>query len=129
MKAPVLAVWGLDEMCVALDVLCHRNELTENRETNNSNKRNLEIWQKKFGAQNPQEREHLCTKPLTDAFFKVNPFRQRQAAISLKDIKAAVARTWRIFELSVKGWTFIMLYLVFLFTVYFDTKFLAAEGN
>lgn len=61
-------------------------------ETNNNNKKILEIVQKKCSAQNPQEHEHLCTKPVTDAFLKGNPFRQREAAISLKDIKAAVAR-------------------------------------
>ena len=77
-------------MCHVLDVLCNRSELTANRETNK--KRILEIRQKRFSGQNPQEREHLCTKPLTDAFLKGKPFRQREAAISSKDIKAAVAR-------------------------------------
>lgn len=69
----------------------------------------------KNAVQTPQECEYLCTKPLTDAFLKGNPFRQCEAAISLKDIKAAVARTQRITELSVKRRTFIMLYLLFFF--------------
>lgn len=80
-------------MCAAIDTFCNRNELAENTEANNRIKRDIEICHGKFSAQNPQKREHLCTKPLMDAFCKGNPFRQREVAISVKDIKAAVART------------------------------------
>lgn len=52
LKAPVLPVWGLDETCAALDVLCNRSELTENGETNRKKKGIL-----KFG------RKKQCTKP------------------------------------------------------------------
>lgn len=69
----------------------------------------------KNAVQTPQEREYFCKKPLADAFLKGNPFRQCEAAISLKDIKAAVARTQRITELAVKGWTFVILYILFFF--------------
>lgn len=46
--------------------------------------------QKKFST---QKHEHPYTKPLTEAFLKDNPSGQKEPAISLEDIKAAVART------------------------------------
>lgn len=68
------------------------------RRQRNQPQKNLEIWQKKFSA---QEHEHLYAKPLKEALLKGNPFRQRETAISLEDIKAAVAGTencWAIHQ-------------------------------
>lgn len=122
----------MHEMWDVLDAFGNSIKLRENRKINssNNNKKGILKFGRKNAVQTPQECEYLCTKPLTDAFLKGNPFRQCEAAISLKDIKAAVARTQRITELSVKRRTFVMLYLLFFkFTVYFDTKFPATEGN
>lgn len=120
LKAPALPVWGMHEMWDVLDALSNSSKLRENRKINcNNNKKGILKFGRKNAVQTPQECEYLCTKPLTDAFLKGNPFRQSEAAISLKDIKAAVARTQRITELSVKGWTFVRLYLLFFFNLQF----------
>lgn len=107
-----------------LDAFSNSIQLRENGKINSSNnkiikKKGILKSGRKNAVQTPQECEYLCTKPLTDAFLKGNPFRQCEAAISLKDIKAAVARTQRITELSVKRRTFIMLYLLFFFNLQF----------
>lgn len=74
--------------------LCHTSCASRQNRTyrkqRNQPEGNPALWQKKFST---QEHEHPHTKPLTEAFLKDSPSGHREPAISLEDIKAAVART------------------------------------
>lgn len=66
LKAPALPVWGMHEMWDVLDALSNSSKLRGNRKINcNNNKKGILKFGRKNAVQTPQEREYLCTKPLT----------------------------------------------------------------
>lgn len=98
-------------------------EPTEDRETNHKR-----IW--KFGRRNSVHKNMsiFTQNHLRRHSLKVIPSDRERLPFPWKILKQLLLEQ-RIVELSIKGWMFVMLYLFFLFTVYFDTEFLATGGN